>query len=234
VTLGSKSRRTHDHILLSHLRLPQLGRPAPRIYIPQEQGGPVIPPDNGFPFVASYDSLGYGGGMALRLAYINLDGPTRSRFSVVFLGPRTNSELVPKFHVALHASHAAVPMVALKISPCTNVTLILTLTLGCITLFMGDMSEGALHQEDEVTFKQRKSGYGPIWGPGNKTNWPTDRRSQCNLKLNLRHCTANYRPVLASERAPYMKSKESNCHSNKCNIWPSAPKGARHQDELAD
>jgi hypothetical protein len=35
VTLGSKSRRTQDHILLSHLRLPQ------------EQGGPVIPPGTG-------------------------------------------------------------------------------------------------------------------------------------------------------------------------------------------
>jgi hypothetical protein len=48
--------------------------------------------------------------------------PTRSMFSVVFLGPRANAELVPKFHVALHASHAALPMVKLKISPCTNVT----------------------------------------------------------------------------------------------------------------
>jgi hypothetical protein len=38
-------------------------------------------------------------------------GPTRSRFSVVFLGPRANAELVPKFHVALYASHAALPMV---------------------------------------------------------------------------------------------------------------------------
>jgi hypothetical protein len=28
-------------------------------------------------------------------------------FSVVFLGPRANVEFVPKFHVALHASHAA-------------------------------------------------------------------------------------------------------------------------------
>jgi hypothetical protein len=37
--------------------------------------------------------------------------PTRARFSVVFLGPRANDELVPKFHVALHASHAALPMV---------------------------------------------------------------------------------------------------------------------------
>jgi hypothetical protein len=50
VTLGPKSRRTHGHILLSHLRLPKPGGPYPRIYIPQEQGGPVIPPGTGFPF----------------------------------------------------------------------------------------------------------------------------------------------------------------------------------------
>jgi hypothetical protein len=50
ITLGPKSRRTHDHILLSHLRLPQTGGPGPRIYIPQEQGGPVIAPGTGFPF----------------------------------------------------------------------------------------------------------------------------------------------------------------------------------------
>jgi hypothetical protein len=50
VTFGSKSRRTHDDILLSHLRLPQPGGPGPRIYIPQEQGGPVISPGTGFPF----------------------------------------------------------------------------------------------------------------------------------------------------------------------------------------
>jgi hypothetical protein len=36
--------------------------------------------------------------------------------------PRSNAELVPKFHVALHAIHAALPMVALEISRCTNVT----------------------------------------------------------------------------------------------------------------
>jgi hypothetical protein len=45
------------------------------------------------------------------------DRPTRSRFSVVFLGPRANAELVPKFHIALYASHVALPMVTLKISP---------------------------------------------------------------------------------------------------------------------
>jgi hypothetical protein len=44
------------------------------------------------------------------------DRPTRSRFSVVFLGPRANAEMVPKFHFSLHASHAALPMVTPKIS----------------------------------------------------------------------------------------------------------------------
>jgi hypothetical protein len=52
VTLGPKSWRTHDHILLSHLRLLQPGGPGPGpwIYKPQEQGGPVIPLGTGFPF----------------------------------------------------------------------------------------------------------------------------------------------------------------------------------------
>jgi hypothetical protein len=45
------------------------------------------------------------------------DRPTRQRFSVVFLGSRANFESVPKFHVALHFSHAALPMVTLKILP---------------------------------------------------------------------------------------------------------------------
>jgi hypothetical protein len=62
---------------------------------------------------------------------------------MVFLGHRANAELVPKFHVALHASHAALPMVTLKILPYTNVTL--AFTSGWITLFMEDMFEGALH-----------------------------------------------------------------------------------------
>jgi hypothetical protein len=63
---------------------------------------------------------------------------------VVFLGPRENAELVPKFHVALHASNAAFPVVTLKISPYTNMTLI----LGWTTLFMGGIGKGALHEEE--------------------------------------------------------------------------------------
>jgi hypothetical protein len=62
----------------------------------------------------------------------------------VFLGPKVNAELVSKFHVALHASYAALLLITLKISLYTNVTL----TLGWITLFMGDMGEGALCREE--------------------------------------------------------------------------------------
>jgi hypothetical protein len=48
ITQWSESRRTRSHTLLSYLRLPQPGGPGSRIYIPQEQGGPVIPPGTGF------------------------------------------------------------------------------------------------------------------------------------------------------------------------------------------
>jgi hypothetical protein len=39
---------------------------------------------------------------------------------MVFFGPRANAELVPKFHVALHASHAALPMVTVMEIMCRN------------------------------------------------------------------------------------------------------------------
>jgi hypothetical protein len=45
------------------------------------------------------------------------DRPARSKFFVVFLASRTNAESVPKFHVAVQASHAALPMVTSKCSP---------------------------------------------------------------------------------------------------------------------
>jgi hypothetical protein len=90
------------------------------------------------------------------------DRLTWSKFSMAFLGPRANGELVPKFHVALHASHAALPMVTLKISPYTNVTLTF------------DFDYGLDH---------------PVHGryPDTKTNWPTDRRSHwtCVIALQI-------------------------------------------------
>jgi hypothetical protein len=68
VTLGSKSRRTHDHILLSHLRLPQPGRPGSRIYIPQEHGGPVLPPVHLVLFLSPLTTRrDCGGGILTRL-----------------------------------------------------------------------------------------------------------------------------------------------------------------------
>jgi hypothetical protein len=41
-----------------------------RIYTPQEQGGPVIPPGTGFPFIASYDSQGNSGGILNSLFFL--------------------------------------------------------------------------------------------------------------------------------------------------------------------
>jgi hypothetical protein len=43
--------------------------------------------------------------------------PTQSRFSVVFLGPRANAELIPKFHVAVHTCHATLPIITSKFRP---------------------------------------------------------------------------------------------------------------------
>jgi hypothetical protein len=51
VILKPESRGARDHILLSQIRdSPNLGGSGLRIYIPQEQGGPVVTPGTGFPF----------------------------------------------------------------------------------------------------------------------------------------------------------------------------------------
>jgi hypothetical protein len=54
VTLRSKSLKTHDHICLVE-DSPQPREPSRRIYIPQEQGGPVTPGVVSSPFVTSCD-----------------------------------------------------------------------------------------------------------------------------------------------------------------------------------
>jgi hypothetical protein len=43
-------RNSWPNFTVSDSRLPQPGGSGPRIYIPQEQGGPVIPPGIGLPF----------------------------------------------------------------------------------------------------------------------------------------------------------------------------------------
>jgi hypothetical protein len=52
----------------------------------------------------------------IRARVFNAGLLARSKSSVVFLLPRANADLVPKFNVALHAYHAALPMVTPNIS----------------------------------------------------------------------------------------------------------------------
>jgi hypothetical protein len=88
----------------------------------------------------------FNAGLLARSQFASLkscDRPTQSRFSVVFLGPRANSELVSNFHVALLASHAALPMVTLQISPYTIVTF--TFDFWLDHPVRGDMGEDALY-----------------------------------------------------------------------------------------
>jgi hypothetical protein len=66
ITLGSKSRKTHE-ILLSHLRLPQPEGSGSRIYFSTGTAWPSYTPGTGSLFDASYDSQGYGGGTLTRL-----------------------------------------------------------------------------------------------------------------------------------------------------------------------
>jgi hypothetical protein len=58
---------SRPYFIAPELRFPQPAGPGPGIYIPQEHDGSVIPPEIVFPFVASYDEQGYGGGIRTRL-----------------------------------------------------------------------------------------------------------------------------------------------------------------------
>jgi hypothetical protein len=57
VTQWPESLRTENRTLLSYLRLPKPGGPGSRIYIPQEQGGPVISPGTMGPELKSKSKL---------------------------------------------------------------------------------------------------------------------------------------------------------------------------------
>jgi hypothetical protein len=50
-------RDSWSYFTVSDSRLPQHGEPGSRIYTPQEQGGPVIPPGTGFLFVSYLSGL---------------------------------------------------------------------------------------------------------------------------------------------------------------------------------
>jgi hypothetical protein len=55
-TLRSKSRRTHDRILLSHLRLPQPGGPGPVFISPRNRVAQLYSRELGSRFLASWNS----------------------------------------------------------------------------------------------------------------------------------------------------------------------------------
>jgi hypothetical protein len=76
VTTWSESLRTRNHTLLSHLWIPQPDGPGSRIYIPQEQGGPVIPPSIGFSLRRLLRLAG------LRWRYSNPPSTCKSRLTV--------------------------------------------------------------------------------------------------------------------------------------------------------
>jgi hypothetical protein len=68
VFLGSESRWTHDHILLSQIRdSPELEGQVPLFISPRESVTRLYPQALGSLFVAFYDSQDYGGGIRLRL-----------------------------------------------------------------------------------------------------------------------------------------------------------------------
>jgi hypothetical protein len=67
VTFGSKHRRTHDHILLSLLTLPNLEGQVIVFISPRNSVTQLCPWALGSPFFASYDSQGYGGRILTRL-----------------------------------------------------------------------------------------------------------------------------------------------------------------------
>jgi hypothetical protein len=81
---------------------------------------PLCPPENTHDLTKAQSRAAVVGSRLARSQFASrrsCDQPTQSRFVMVFLGPRANAELVLKFHVALHASHVALPIETLKISP---------------------------------------------------------------------------------------------------------------------
>jgi hypothetical protein len=68
VILGSESRGTHDHILMSQIRdSPNLEGQVLVFISPRNRVAQLLPQALGSLFIASYESQGYGGGVRTRL-----------------------------------------------------------------------------------------------------------------------------------------------------------------------
>jgi hypothetical protein len=95
VTLGSKSRRTHGHILLSHLRIPQPGGPGSRLY-PPGTGWPSYTPGQWVPFLSPLTTR-RGGGILTRLhTGIKVNSKSKSHYDRQSVG---HSVLVSGAHL---------------------------------------------------------------------------------------------------------------------------------------
>jgi hypothetical protein len=86
ITHRPESRRTRNHILLSHLRLPQPGGPVALIYIPQEQGGPVVLPGIGlFVLLSSSSSYIAADGQLASLSWCQTPGVAHYQILIFFV-----------------------------------------------------------------------------------------------------------------------------------------------------
>jgi hypothetical protein len=95
-------RDSRPHFTVSDSRFPQPGGPGPLMYIPQDRGDPVIPPGTGFPYVACYDSQGYGGGIPTGLhtgGTVELSTPVRAPSPLITA--RRAEEILPLLRVHL-------------------------------------------------------------------------------------------------------------------------------------
>jgi hypothetical protein len=90
-------RDSWPHFTVSGSRLPQPGGPGLCIYIPQKQGGPVIPQALGSLFVASYDSQGYGGNIGTHLNTGHGQSPRRVEWYSLGADPIENTAFNSSF-----------------------------------------------------------------------------------------------------------------------------------------
>jgi hypothetical protein len=88
VILRSEPRGTLGHILLSQIRVSPNLEASPRIYIPQEHGGLVIPSGTRFPFRRLLRSQGSGGGISTSRPYGILIATAMAMLITSWHGPR--------------------------------------------------------------------------------------------------------------------------------------------------
>jgi hypothetical protein len=167
VILGSESRGTHGHALLSQIRdFPNLEGPGLRIYILHEHSGPVIPPDTGFFFRHFPWLAGYGAGIRTRV----YRGPTELRVILPLVVYRQSVRLSAK-PLETHDQRFYLQLIFCSYSP--YVTSSLTRRWVCL-LWIGLAWPTHLKSKSKLCYDRRPVGQSaslswnkaPIWGLG--------------------------------------------------------------------